>query len=510
MKFSSRPYFGSYVLETLTVGMYGESKNAIREYIQNAFDSIQKARREKLLRSDQGLIEVTIGTDKNSLSIRDNGSGIRATQAEVVLTSIGASSKDHRRDAGFRGIGRLSGIGFSDTVRFTTKAKGEEILSVIAYDAKLMRDLMSPSSEEAPLSAEDVLQRCITVETQPSANEADHFFEVYLEGWNDAPIECIESLPLRAFISQVAPVPFAPEFAQGKELLVHAGAARMKIDHVGITIFDGDEEGVQVTKAYRDVMPTTKGEAEVECKPISPGGQNWWGWIAHKDISASFDEDEVAGIRVRVKNIQIDGKEVFRDIFRLNAKGDGRFQEYFAGEIHVEPGFLVPNARRDGFEEDENLKTFRRELKAVAKTLVQEVRGTSDQEKFKLDKLNADVSEKQSEFATLKRANFANHDKMQSFAVAVTEVRDRIAQAVRNADVETRAQLNVLADRCADMKSEVAANLGPPPHDCADEVDAARVELLSEIFIILEQELAPQVFTAARKALEKHYDLPLE
>ena len=133
MKFSSRPYFGSYVLETLTVGMYGESRNAIREYIQNAFDSIQKARREKLLRSDQGLIEVTIGTDKNSLSIRDNGSGIRATQAEVVLTSIGASSKDHRRDAGFRGIGRLSGIGFSDTVRFTTKAKGEEIQSVITY-----------------------------------------------------------------------------------------------------------------------------------------------------------------------------------------------------------------------------------------------------------------------------------------------------------------------------------------------------------------------------------------
>ena len=34
-----QPYFGGFVLETLTVGMYGESRNAIREYIQNGFDS---------------------------------------------------------------------------------------------------------------------------------------------------------------------------------------------------------------------------------------------------------------------------------------------------------------------------------------------------------------------------------------------------------------------------------------------------------------------------------------
>ena len=29
-----QPYFGGFVLETLTVGMYGESRNAIREYMK--------------------------------------------------------------------------------------------------------------------------------------------------------------------------------------------------------------------------------------------------------------------------------------------------------------------------------------------------------------------------------------------------------------------------------------------------------------------------------------------
>ena len=32
------PFFGGSILETLTIGMYGEARNAICEYIQNGFD----------------------------------------------------------------------------------------------------------------------------------------------------------------------------------------------------------------------------------------------------------------------------------------------------------------------------------------------------------------------------------------------------------------------------------------------------------------------------------------
>ena len=120
------PFFGGFVLETLTIGMYGEARNAIREYIQNGFDSVQRAIDElKILRAGEGLIEIELAADKKSLVIRDNGAGLPVKSAATILTRVGASGKSHRKNAGFRGIGRLAGIVFSNTVTFTTKAKGE-------------------------------------------------------------------------------------------------------------------------------------------------------------------------------------------------------------------------------------------------------------------------------------------------------------------------------------------------------------------------------------------------
>ena len=119
------PFFGGFVLETLTIGMYGEARNAIREYIQNGFDSVQRAIELEILRAGSGLIEIELASDLNSLLIRDNGAGLPAKSAATVLTRVGASGKSHRKNAGFRGIGRLAGIVFSDTVTFTTKVRGE-------------------------------------------------------------------------------------------------------------------------------------------------------------------------------------------------------------------------------------------------------------------------------------------------------------------------------------------------------------------------------------------------
>ena len=107
------PYFGGFVLETLTIGMYEETKNAIREYIQNGFDSIQRAiNKLAQLKAGEGLIRIIYDEDGEGVRIRDNGAGLTADNAVSTLTSIGASAKDFATDAGFRGIGRLAGIAF--------------------------------------------------------------------------------------------------------------------------------------------------------------------------------------------------------------------------------------------------------------------------------------------------------------------------------------------------------------------------------------------------------------
>ena len=70
------PKVGAFVLETLTTGMYTDPFDCIREYIQNASDSIFNAERFSQLEKNNGRIEVSINPQKRTLSIRDNGVGI--------------------------------------------------------------------------------------------------------------------------------------------------------------------------------------------------------------------------------------------------------------------------------------------------------------------------------------------------------------------------------------------------------------------------------------------------
>ena len=66
-----QPYIGSYVLESLTTGMYGESENALREYVQNAFDAIRSAVQQKLILDEAGRIQVML-TARDQITIYDN------------------------------------------------------------------------------------------------------------------------------------------------------------------------------------------------------------------------------------------------------------------------------------------------------------------------------------------------------------------------------------------------------------------------------------------------------
>ena len=139
-----KPHFGAFVLETLTLGMYGESRNAIREYIQNSFDSLRQAIADGVVGEADAKVEITLDTKQQRLSIRDNGGGLRTENAVSVLASVGASNKDYRRNAGFRGIGRLAGIVFCDRLVFTTKAAGQLRRTVVIFDAKRLREKMAP------------------------------------------------------------------------------------------------------------------------------------------------------------------------------------------------------------------------------------------------------------------------------------------------------------------------------------------------------------------------------
>ena len=502
-----QPFFGGFVLETLTIGMYGESRNAIREYIQNGFDSIQRAVDSGILAADDGLIQIKMAEDHKTLIIRDNGAGLAAKHAASILTRVGASTKNHRSNAGFRGIGRLAGIVFSDAVVFVTKAQGESTQTTVVFDAKNMRDAMAPNRGSAQ-SATDLMTNTVKAYRTRIRRSDDHFFEVRLQGLRNPPEECRSPSAMNEFVSQVAPVPYAPNFPYRSLLESTARDTKIPIEQVRITIREGRKPPTQVTKPYGAAHRVGPKTARIDdCGIVQSPSGKWWGWIGKKSLSGAYTDQRVAGLRVRVRNIQIDATDLVRDVFRDGAISHARFQDYFIGEFFVQPGVLVPNARRDGFEEDRAWHKFKKELTAVTKSLSAEAYQISKQGALATDALKANVKDAKKKFTALRRSDFSDVDIGIAFSKSITTIQRRVAKALLDSTVEAAGQLNVLSSELADMKRETLSHLGAAAlSDDREKLEQeAREEMLNEILVLLEDNLSPTCFTEAREILLEEY-----
>jgi hypothetical protein len=503
-----KPFFGGFILETLTVGMYGESRNAIREYIQNGFDSIERAVEQELIGSEDGLIEIIMAEDKDSLVIKDNGLGLSSRTAVDTLTSVGASTKDYTTDAGFRGIGRLAGVVFSNRVTFRTKARSETEQTIVVFKGDLMRAAMTPA-EGSTRSAEEVLQDCVEAFVDVSADVDAHFFEVKLEGFVDAPAECVSFNLLHEFVSQVAPVPYSDKFPCRDQIKAAAAECELPIEEVGITIKDGENEPIRITKPYEDEYRIDSGIIKLDhCETQISQDRNWWTWIGKKLESGAYSDARVRGLRIRMNNIQIDGTELVREIFQRQAFSHIRFQDWYVGEIFVRPSFLVPNARRDGFEETAAWKRLRRELGTMIKELGRESYDISNKGQLTVAALQTKVVEKAEEIESLRRMNYSNIDRVLAFSAEITKLQKRIARAAKNAELETLAELEALGSELSDFKTEAISRIGEsvsPSDDTETLQHTTRLELLRELLTLFESELNAPCAVAVRNLLRKEY-----
>ena len=75
------------------------------------------------------------------------------------------------------------------------------------------------------------------------------------------------------------------------------------------------------------------------------------GWIAHTDYQGAIPPRSlVGGLRARVGNLQIGERDLF-----IGAYPEPRFNSWTVGEIHIVDQKIIPNGRRDGFEQNKNL-----------------------------------------------------------------------------------------------------------------------------------------------------------
>ena len=344
---------GMYLLETLTSGMYNEPLSIYREYIQNAVDSIDLVVGKK--RGKHLQINIDLDPFKKRICICDNGMGLTADTAERTLSNIGSSEKKSIDLRGFRGIGRLGGLAFSNRATFLTKASGEQIESIQGWDSQRLRKYMS-NPNASQMSLQQLFKRITKFSQENNKPKRGSYFKVILDGVSSFRNYVFDIDKVRNYLADVAPLPFNPDlFSFGDEI---DNYLRLRLSHYRSynIILNGDK----VNKGYKDKIKSTKKAAdhidkvklfdlEVEDKPVAYG---WYG--ERRDFLGGIAKgDNPSGIRVRVGNILLGDQHLLDGCFR-----EARFNSYLVGEIHVDHPALIPNSRRDDFVDNEMKTRF--------------------------------------------------------------------------------------------------------------------------------------------------------
>lgn len=455
-------------------------------------------------------IDVTLEDD--ALVIRDNGIGLGREQAVDTLTSIGASKKNFRNQAGFRGIGRLAGIAFCNKLIFTTKAKGDTVSTRVIFDALQLRKAMSPANS-GQLSLTQLLFKHVKASQLLSVRVEDHFFEVRLEGLVNAPGESTDIDLMVDFVSQVAPVAYADDFtfkgqietaAKSRNIGKHVAATAQSggLEEVRIDVHSGDRV-VEVRKSYGAQYTVGRDDVTLNDIDIKDGESGkWWGWVGLKREPGAFKNDSTRAIRVRVRNIQIDGTQIMGELFSQvpDAKSYGRFNDWYVGEIFVDPTFVIPNSRRDGFEEDVNWDTLKAEIIAWCDELGKRAYEISKASQHSIRRLAKDAKDIEDRAKTLTSAPKVDTDNLLLVSTDVTKLQRRVSRAFKYADMENASQLRSLENRLLDTKTRAVRKLGVSVN--VEKVrEEAQHEVLRELMDAFREQLDQRTFSEVSRVV---------
>lgn len=533
------PLIGSFLLESITTGMYGERKNAIREYVQNSFDGIQSAVEADILRDGAGQVTLTISADKQNLVIFDNGIGVPHRIAVNTLTAVGASRKQRGRRAGFRGIGRLAGIAFSRILRFRTKAAGDELETTVEFDCEALRHGMLSTGRKP---AADLIGACATFEQRRARDPEKHFFEVSLLGLKNAPAEAIDPLQMRNFLSQVAPVDFHPDFDEFRTKIFEGADAlevpdlpdqeydsndsleedvadwsvlsddsdsmleRIPVPCVAVVIKSGDSAREEpVYKPYRPKLGVDKGDSAplTDIKVYKGSSGAWWGWIGYKAKPGEYEDNALSGIRFRLKNIQIDGSELITLVPTSNSVRDpfNRWSNWFLGEIHVDPRAVVPNARRDNFEEDARWLAIREEISEICGLLTSKARSVSKAHQTSLEVLDKKAQKLRSEYASVVRTKTFDGPSVRKILTDSDRLQKDIEKASSGAPVTEQIRLKAMVKELAQIRVNLLEKPAAPEYDQFRAT--IRREYLEKTLSILNDYLEIDLYEEIKEALER-------
>lgn len=333
---------GKYLIESLTRSMYEDSRCIFREYVQNAADQIDLAKSQNLEETGYYDIQIWIDREGKRIEIEDSATGITMDQVHR-LEDVGCSTKKRAENKGFRGIGRLGGLGYCSKLIFETSAKGENIRTIMTWDATKMNTIVDDESDDSEI--QDVINQCVSYEYKDE-EPARHYFKVIMENVSDEKLLNMETIS--DYLSMIAPVDYPTRFSLfGNKIKQYMNANGLHLDTYNIFV-----NGDQIYKGYTTrILNRRDGDYDVtDIKFFEKKNDNgefiYWGWYSISELKGQIQSYNLPyGIRLRCKNIQVGDEGTCRKFF--TSEIDRRFSQYFYGELNIVNPNLQPDARRD-------------------------------------------------------------------------------------------------------------------------------------------------------------------
>lgn len=493
-------FVGKDVLELLSSSMYVNPLSIFREYVQNATDAIDDAVALGLLPSiSDGLIEINLDHIDRRVVIRDNGKGLSNKDFAARMLSFGASEKRGTDARGFRGVGRLSGLGYVQQLLFRSRAKGDTKVMEALWDGRVVKRMLASTDSDTGLRT--IVREAVTLKRIDPEDYPAHFFEVELvKPRRIANDRLLNELEIESFIGQVCPCPFSPEFSFGREvaalLAPHGRAGKSYKIHI-----NGAEEPVY--RPYRDevVYSNTKKVALRNLKSFEiesiDGDIAAVGWLAHHDYQGAVPVAQgVRGLRARVGNIQVGHDRLSVEIFP-----EDRFCSWAIGEVHVLDARVVPNGRRDEFENNAHLDNIIAHLRPVGAEIARECR-VSSQKRTRLKTFELGADKVYEKLDVIKQGAISEH-----FAKSIkAEIGTLLSEMRKAADFELFKDddRRVLRGRLALIEKAVDANTNKVDGDILENLPARKRVTYKEVFDLIYECSVNQV--AAKSLVDRMLD----
>ena len=371
---------GKDVLELVSSAMYVDPMTVYREYIQNAADAVDAARAAGTLTAEEpGRVHISVDPETRTVRLRDNGCGIPFQDFGQRLTALGASAKRGMLMRGFRGVGRLAGLGYAQELVFRSRVPGEVHVSQLRWDCRRLKAALRDASDDTGVA--DLIRRVTSLERVEIDDAPERFFDVEMRGIIRLRNDYLMSpLAISEYLSQVSPVPFSPAFRFGPEL-DEALSRHLELGELDIRINDADEP---VYRPHRNSF-SAAGKQRINFDSLNfleiPGLDRdvaAVAWVLHHEYEGAVPTGTlVKGLRLRTGNIQVGDHVLLEDLFT-----EPRFNGWSVGEVHVIDRRIVPNGRRDHFEQNAHLQNLLNHLAPTARDIARRCRTGSVRRKW--------------------------------------------------------------------------------------------------------------------------------